>query len=423
MAKRRTQTTFPHTAPTTGRRPGRPAANPCRALVPLDTAKVRARLLKDRTKAEKALWKAEEEWRRFAEVDQPAYHRWVHGVGGPLRADVESLQRQFQRLSDVLNALCACAEMRRDDVDRVAMDLVGFVRTTTGKMTEELERLPLDDWMTHATAFFEREHARLTAEAETRRAADGEDGETEDDGDWDGVRGEDSWGGEPDDDANWDGDDGDDDWDDEDIDSELDAIFGRMGNAERATLRDFLGLPAASPPRRASRPVRDLYRDLCRKLHPDAGGEMTASRRALWDQVQRAYEERDVETLEALLARTELELEPAAAARAAPSRLLALIQHLKAGLRSVQSLIRRGKREPAWGFTAWTETRRQRAQERIRSELAGQQAEIRADIEEHTAEFMGLLRAALHRRRPPRKKPRRERFSMLDDAQALFDFL
>jgi hypothetical protein len=357
-----------------------PPRNPCKALVRLDTARVRARLLKDRAKAEKALSKAEAEWRQHVEVDQPAYRRWAHAVGGPLRSDVERMQGELGQLRYLMGAIGRICELWDLRIDQYLGTFVGYVRMTTQASVADLAKLSVADWLPHLQAFLEQESERLRKQMEEESAAD----------DADRIADED----DPDEDH-----DGEDDCA---TDDELDDVFGPMDDDQRDCLRDLLGLlsPAHREP---SRSVRDLYRELCRRLHPDAVGDMTTRRRALWDQVQEAYAERDAQTLEALLARVELEVEPAAAAHAAPSRLLALIQHLKSGLRSVQSLIRRGKRELAWGFSAWTETRRNRVRDAILEQLDEERFAVQEELADFQREFRRQVGKALRSQQPRRR--------------------
>lgn len=48
--------------------------------------------------------------------------------------------------------------------------------------------------------------------------------------------------------------------------------------------------------------IKETYRMLARKLHPDANPDLTSEEKRLWNQVQAAYEERDLQQLELLLA-------------------------------------------------------------------------------------------------------------------------
>lgn len=366
--------------------PPRAVKSPCRALIPLDTGKIRARLLKDRARIERNLWKAEEDWRRFVEVDQLAFQRWAHAVGGPLRSDVETLRCEINRLNDVMGAMAYCSHIRNVSIDRVVSEFVAFALTATGQSAQTLATLPLADWLTHAHAYIARESERLRVADEVRRQ--------------DTVDDDDPFAGPEDDD--WSSDDG----GDEDADVDFEAMFGHLNDAQRRTLHEAMGIPLPPKVREASRSVRDLYRDLCRRLHPDAGGELTPARRALWEQVQQAYGEKDVETLEALLARIELDVGPEAAKNASPSRLAALVQHLKNGLRSVQALLRKGKRDLAWGFSDWTEAKRQHVHASILRQLSAQREDLREELAITAAPLEEDLHAALRRRTPHRRKSR-----------------
>ncbi len=117
-------------------------------------------------------------------------------------------------------------------------------------------------------------------------------------------------------------------------------------------------------PRRAaarSRPnatARDVYRRLVQRLHPDRGGEWTATRQRLWHEVQQAWAAGDADWL----ARLEVEWDAAhdvLTAGSPLSRLLAAIQELHAARRDVEHKLRRYRDSPAWRFTLAVKKRAQ----------------------------------------------------------------
>lgn len=368
---------------------------------------MRKRLLKERAKAEKAIGKAETEWQQYVDVDQPAYRRWVHAAGGTARTDVEALRGELGQLNYLLSLLDEACRVRDTSPERYLKTFVASVMVGTGHPVATLAQWSPADWLPHLQAFLEKEAERMREEMEQERLATQRDPESDlSDMSDESDRFDDS-------------EDADRREIEDDVDEMFSRLFGDLDDDTSEALRDALGMPPPRKPRVASRSVRDLYRELCRKLHPDAVGEMTPARQQLWTQVQDAYAERDVEALEALLARMELELDPASAAKAAPSRLMALIQHLRNGLRSLQSLIRRGKREPAWGFSRWTEAKQHRVREALLEELAGERHHVRRELEEYRREFKRLIAKALRTARP---HPSRTPPPPAEPGQAVFDF-
>jgi hypothetical protein len=109
-------------------------------------------------------------------------------------------------------------------------------------------------------------------------------------------------------------------------------------------------IPAAPPPPRGNDWIRikELYRTLVRRLHPDMGGEHTARERDLWQQVQDAYKARDLEWLESIAGRLE------AVHKGGASFSLQILRRMTADLWSalhgLRSQLSKHRRHPAWKF-------------------------------------------------------------------------
>jgi hypothetical protein len=76
---------------------------------------------------------------------------------------------------------------------------------------------------------------------------------------------------------------------------EFERVFGESGSEDE----DEFGGAVFSPKRTNAR-VKELYRALVRRLHPDARGEMSPQQREWWHQAQEAYQNEDAEQLEVL---------------------------------------------------------------------------------------------------------------------------
>ena len=99
--------------------------------------------------------------------------------------------------------------------------------------------------------------------------------------------------------------------------------------------------------------LKDLYRKLARRLHPDNGQQITPRDKELWHQTQDAYDNGQVEVLETILA--QLEINDAGAKNAAISTLLQLTAGLKQRLRSLRRELSNLRRDMAWGFSQRTD--------------------------------------------------------------------
>lgn len=100
--------------------------------------------------------------------------------------------------------------------------------------------------------------------------------------------------------------------------------------------------------------LKELYRAIVRRLHPDTGGERTSAQMELWHQAQHAYEEKDANQLEVILAT--LEVEENGVASSSVSVLQKIVAQFRSGLRSIQTLLKQARRDPAWNFSKLKDT-------------------------------------------------------------------
>jgi hypothetical protein len=109
-------------------------------------------------------------------------------------------------------------------------------------------------------------------------------------------------------------------------------------------------IPAAPPPPpgRDWNRVKELYRTLVRRLHPDLGGAQTVRERDLWQQVQDAYKARDLEWLESVAGR--LDAVHQGGASLSIQILRRMTADLLSALRGLRSQLSKHRRHPAWNF-------------------------------------------------------------------------
>lgn len=113
--------------------------------------------------------------------------------------------------------------------------------------------------------------------------------------------------------------------------------------------------PEVSPPRQSQsrKPtfarLKDLYRSLARRLHPDAGGRRSQKEIEWWHQTQAAYQAGDIEQLELIL--TLADIEEKGAKDASVSILQQIILQFKQGLKELKRELRQYRRDAAWNFS------------------------------------------------------------------------
>jgi hypothetical protein len=116
--------------------------------------------------------------------------------------------------------------------------------------------------------------------------------------------------------------------------------------------------------------VRELYRRLVRRLHPDLRADGSTAVSALWHEVQEAYAASDVARMEILLALSDIEANQVANQTVA--QLHAVRAELERALRALEKSLREAEREDAWDFARVgpTSPLRTQVERQLKSELA-----------------------------------------------------
>ena len=122
-------------------------------------------------------------------------------------------------------------------------------------------------------------------------------------------------------------------------------------------------------PAHASKRLKDLYRAVVRRLHPDSQQSMTAQKTEWWHEAQTAYEAGNAERLEVILTLCEID-ESGTVAHTSASLLQRITAQLKSSLREVKRQITERRHEPAWNFSKRTDHEAIAVQ--VRRELNGE---------------------------------------------------
>jgi len=134
--------------------------------------------------------------------------------------------------------------------------------------------------------------------------------------------------------------------------------------------------------------IREVYRVLVRRLHPDANPDLDRKRKDLWHDVQAAYQERSLDRLEMLKIMSDIYDERVQADGSLWS-LKSLASELKSNLRKLQQQTREAKKEPEWDFTATMKNPRRL--QALREELALGLQRDRRSMEEAIDESERLI--------------------------------
>jgi hypothetical protein len=125
--------------------------------------------------------------------------------------------------------------------------------------------------------------------------------------------------------------------------------------------------------------VKQLYRILVRRLHPDLRANADAAVSALWHEVQEAYAASDVARMEILLALSDIESNYASN-QTSISQMRGVLAELERALRALEKSLLEAEGEDAWNFaqTGPNSDLRVRVQRQLKSDLAARV--VRLDV-------------------------------------------
>jgi hypothetical protein len=195
--------------------------------------------------------------------------------------------------------------------------------------------------------------------------------------------------------------------------------YARMLGDFKATM---LGMGASGHPRsggssRSARPdldpkpnpartrLKELYRTLVRRLHPDVRADGDPNVTAVWHEVQVAYAAGDEARLETLLAFTDVR-ENRAGSHTTLSQWRAVIAELKAAINAVRRSLRLARRDRAWNFVR--AENRTALEAKVSSELTRALARKRAERTELEHLLDLWSKPPVSRRRPAPAKTNRQ---------------
>ena len=134
--------------------------------------------------------------------------------------------------------------------------------------------------------------------------------------------------------------------------------------------------PAA--PKTEQARIKEIYRVLVRRLHPDTRADSDAEISALWHEVQEAYSHGNLDRLEMLLALTDIQAN-GTGEHTSLFQMRSVLRELCRSFSALQRSLRAGKRELAWNFarTADRSGVQARLQRQFEADLAVQQESLR----------------------------------------------
>ncbi len=304
-----------------------------RQLVLLDQRPLRCKAASECSRAMARLEKAKAQWKRFQQEDQAAFKRWVAATFGALLSRVREIE--------------AAVQAREALIQDVEMEMVfGGARSPRA-------------------AYGKVQHQRNNPQPEPDPQAAPPPRSRQDEEEFTG----DPFGDIPE-------------FEQEMLFEEfLRAVMGL--NPDRMSEKNYQKMfadfkanvfgherreqqPAPQSPPSAPSRLKELYRLLVRRLHPDTRAGSDAGVSAIWHEVQEAYGDGNIERLEMLLAMTDLQAN-AAGEHTSLSQMQAVLAELRRSFNALQRNLRDAKKDLAWNFCDLQD--RSILAERVRSEL------------------------------------------------------
>ena len=335
---------------------------PCskvRALIPLDTAKIRKSELNKLKHSKKTCATLADQVAQFEKKEAPAFSKWIHTQCGPILSKINSLRTESFSLQNTLHlAEELCATFPQYTMKECADAAVYYIETK-GKIPAGFE------------FFFED-------------APSDESGADDPFGSFD------------------------DELDEEGADAArkfFDSLFDDFDDAP-----EFDGPDPFAPTKRQKqkwaeeeKSVKKLYRKIIRKLHPDRAGSSTPEQQELWHAAKKAYETNDLQTLQHIEANCDL-LNEKLIRFASIASIRSGTNFYKQSCTQIRRTLRTMKKQPEWGFLSWTETKKNKVIKHYLQDLDD-------DLYLLTLNHSAMQRELDRMRRAPRKnmKPKKSR--------------
>jgi hypothetical protein len=343
------------------------ALSTCRALVPLETEKIRKSELTrlNKNKATHAALTAQAE--TFKKEEVPAFQKWMHAHCGGLREKTNAAYGEFSALQHTFflaNELC---DFYPGYTEKECADAAVYFSKNNGEIPKGFEEFfrpdPAPEPENDPFGFFGNEkNDGAEASADNREF--------------------------------------------------FESLLGDFSDAFGPPSAKWTRLQDSAHQTKAA--IKKLYRSITKKLHPDRIGDVTPEQKELWHAAKRAYEIGDIETLEHIEAHCEL-LNPHHTRFAAVSAIRNGIQFYKKANAQIRRTLREMKNQPEWGFLSWSDRQKETLVRQLTQAL-------NADLRHLTARRIEIQNLLHQMQNPTRKQTRRNRAAAYRQDPDCFDF-
>ena len=366
--------------------------NLCRSLILLDTERIKKEFRLECQGAREKFENIRKNWDFYDKQERPAYGSWMRLHLGSEFSEFKRLQEEMSQKNLILQELEYRGRLMRH-ADRTVI---------YEKLLKELDAGSKESF-THGSDDYSGYGDRAGA--------------------GDGYRGKRNGGETPydtDDEDPWEDSDKDDDFMDEFDDMDEEEFMRDPLNSFQKMIDRMLGHfeGGADSGRREVKKnkIKDVYREICKKLHPDTGAEFDEKNSNLWHEAQDAYEHRDLERLETVLAICEMESgNPKGTVTC--SQMLEVIAHYNEGVESVREILMHARRSDDWNFMSWNDKEKRRKLDKLKGLMKKDLDACRRNIE--------YIETRINRWKMsgrPKPKPKITKEPMRPHNQMAFDF-
>ncbi len=327
------------------KRQGVTLKNKCTAMVLVDSAQVRKKYISQCKRARTTYQKARQELDVYEQQDKPAFDRWIHAQLGAELTAIRELRERHREKNSLCNRIILESHLSGSSMHESYKRIKNGETEMKDKFHENFEDDDLeDDDVEDPFAYFDEDPF-------------------DDDEFYEDFR---------------------------DFEEEFKRFFfgWRDGQDEARTAKE------KAPARRRQqgakkRKLKAVYREVCRRLHPDAEGGATNEELEIWHQVQEAYQQEDLERLEFLRAKTDI-AQNGISHSTPVSHVQMMTEEYKQARASLRKLIRKARQDEAWGFARWSKDKADSVLKKYWRHLKQDKTAIKEELEEMEDFLEGL---------------------------------
>lgn len=380
----------------------------CRAVIPLDTRKIREKYLKNYRTRKKQLEKLESQLDVIREHDEPEYQKFLALNFGAEQTRLRELEQSVmfcEMRIDKIRFLADCLEISPSQLCGRLMrkvtpehDFWYCLEEALMQWHEDEERREREEQLQEEAERREREARKSRRKNKPQDEWDEQDFDDEFEDMLDSIFGDD------------------DDYDDDEEDYDFDDDDGEYVAFEEKANRFFDGLFGLNdqPEKETDdgQELKKLYRELCMQYHPDRSGIHDARMKRIWNEIQEAYRNGDLDRLRFFRFNADADHEKNALNC---SELQNVIDELEDSILCVKADLKSAKYQPYYGFSAQNGAQREQTVKKLRQEFLKRISSGEKYLQKKEMQLDKLIhRGNNGKRRKEKRKPPQDDFETDD---------